>query len=272
MSTYSAMPTLFYLTSYLKKLKMRKIFLALFLIVLSNNTFAQSSLISAEKLAKLYPTQKIVSRYHNNWTQKYYPKRIQEFKNKPLEFGEIVFIGNSITEGGGDWSARFGLNHIRNRGIAGDVTDGVLKRLNEIVYSKPKAVFILIGINDLFSLHYKEDNPALKYDKVVPSPEYVAENILKIAKLIHRKSPETKIYVRTLLPSRREYLREDILLINKMIKKNEDKGYYEVIDLHAEFADADGELPKELTKDGVHLNEKGYEKWVDFEKPIIEGL
>lgn len=251
---------------------MKKIFLVLFLIVMSNSTYGQSSPLTAEKLTKLYPTKKIVSLYHNDWTQKYYPKRIQEFKKKPLDFGEIVFIGNSITEGGHDWSARFGLEHIRNRGIAGDVTDGVLKRLDEIIYFKPKAVFILIGINDLFSLHYNEDNRSLKYDKIVPSPQYIAKNIFKIAKIIHRKSPDTKIYVRTLLPSRREYIKEDILAVNKMIKKNQAKGYYEVIDLYAQFVDEYGELPKELTNDGVHLNDKGYAKWINFEKPIIERL
>lgn len=251
---------------------MKKLFLALFLIVLSINTFGQSSQLSTKELAKLFPTKKVVSRYHNNWTQKYYAKRIQEFKKEPLEFGEIVFIGNSITEGGLDWSEKFGIGHIRNRGIAGDVTDGVMKRLNEITYFKPKAVFILIGINDLFSLHHEEDNPALNYDKVVQSPEYIGKNILKIAKIIHRKSPVTKIYVRTLLPTRREYLKEDILLVNKMIRKNEVKDYYEVIDFYAQFVDTKGELIKQLTKDGVHLNPKGYEKWVNFEKPIIEGL
>lgn len=187
---------------------MKKIFLLLFLIALSINTFGQLSQHETTKVGKLYPTKSVVSRYHNNWTQKHYPKRIQEFIKNPLESGEIVFIGNSITEGGQDWSKRFGLDHIRNRGIAGDVTDGVLKRLDEIVYFNPKAVFLLIGINDLFSFHHNEDNSNLKYDKVVPSPEYVGKNILKIAKIIHHKSPETKIYVRTLLPTRREYLKK----------------------------------------------------------------
>ncbi|MFG6687853.1 GDSL-type esterase/lipase family protein [Mariniflexile sp. HNIBRBA6329] len=251
---------------------MKKIFLVLILIAFSNNTFGQSSQHSTKELGRLFPTKKVVSRYHNNWTQTYYPKRIAEFKKEPLEFGEIVFIGNSITEGGLDWSEKFSVGHIRNRGIAGDVTDGVLKRLNEITYFKPKAVLILIGINDLFSLNNEEDNPALTYDKVVPTPEYVGQNILKIAKIIHRKSPLTKIYVRTLLPTRRAYMKEDILIVNKIIKKNEFKGYYEVIDLYAEFVDSKGELIKDLTKDGVHLNDKGYETWVNFEKPIIEGL
>jgi len=245
---------------------------AIFLIVVSTNTFGQSSPLSDKELAKLYPTKEIVSHYHNNWAQKYYPKRIKDFKKEPLEFGEIVFIGNSITEAGLDWSAKFGIAHIRNRGIAGDVTDGVMQRLNEITYFKPKAVFILIGINDLFSLHHDEDNPGLKYDKVVQSSRYINKNILKITKIIHRKSPVTKIYVRTLLPTRRKYLTEDILAVNTMIKKYEAKGYYEVIDLYTQFVDNKGELMEDLTKDGVHLNDKGYKKWVDFEKPIMERL
>lgn len=251
---------------------MKKKILVLFFIALSMNTFGQLSQDGTTNKKKLYPTNSVVSRYHNNWTEKHYPKRIQEFIKNPLEAGEIVFIGNSITEGGQDWSKKFGLDHIRNRGIAGDVTDGVLKRLDEIVHFKPKAVFLLIGINDLFSFHHKEGNPSLKYDKVVPSAEYVGKNILKIAKIIHHQSPDTKIYVRTLLPTRREYLKKDILLVNEMIKKNEAKGYYGVIDLYSQFVDANGELTKELTKDGVHLNDKGYEKWVGFEKNIIERL
>jgi len=115
-----------------------------------------------------------------------------------------------------DWRGKFGIEHIHNRGIAGDLTDGVMKRLREITYFKPRAVFILIGINDLFSLHHQEDNPDLKYDKIVPSPEYVGKNILKIIKIIHHRSPNTKIYVSTLLPTRRVYLQKDILSVNKI--------------------------------------------------------
>jgi lysophospholipase L1-like esterase len=95
---------------------------------------------------------------------------------------------------------------------------------------------------------------------------------LKIAKLIHNKSPETKIYVQTVLPTRREYLKEDVLSVNKIIKKNEAKGYYNVIDLYSQFVDSNGDLIKELTVDGVHLSDKGYQKWVEIEKSLIEGL
>ncbi|HKJ41817.1 MAG TPA: GDSL-type esterase/lipase family protein [Sunxiuqinia sp.] len=249
---------------------MKKTLFFLIAIVISFNAIGQSKQLTAKEKDKLYP--KTVSRYQNDWTQKHYPQRIKAFKNDPLEFGDIVFIGNSITEKGRDWSKKFGMPHIRNRGISGDVTDGVLKRLDEIVYFKPKAVFILIGINDLFAIHHQEAGGRFKYDKIVPSTDYVGKNILKITKVIHHKSPETKIYVSTLLPTRRDYLKEDILKVNQLIKKDEAKGYYKVIDLYTQFVDANGDMEKELTVDGVHPSEKGYEKWVEFEKPILEGL
>ena len=251
---------------------MKRTLFFLITIVICISTSAQSTELSAKQKEKFYPSGKIVSRYHNDWTQTYFPKRISLFMNDPLEFGDIVFLGNSLTEGGGDWSAKFGVDHVRNRGIAGDVTDGVLRRLDEIVYFKARAVFLLIGINDLSSIHHEDEGDRFKYIKVVPSTEYIGNNILKIAKAIHRKSPETKIYVQTLLPSRREYMKEDILEVNEWIRSYESKGYYEVIDLFAQFVDENGDMQEDLTTDGIHLTEKGYELWVKIEKPVVEGL
>ncbi|MCR8666802.1 GDSL-type esterase/lipase family protein [Aestuariibaculum sp. M13] len=231
---------------------------------------AQSNLNkSFNYINKLYPNREITSKYHNNWTQEHYKQRIKHFKSNPLKFGNIVFLGNSITEQGRDWNEKFNSVGINNRGIAGDVTDGVLKRLDEITYYKPKTVFILIGINDLFSLHYEDTDKRFKYIKMVPSTKYIAKNILKISKEIRRKSSETIIYVRTILPTRRSFLKDDIITTNNFIKAFESKGVYKVIDLYSEFVDSNGDLIKELTTDGVHLNEDGYEKWSAFEKTLI---
>ncbi|GAA4306987.1 GDSL-type esterase/lipase family protein [Aestuariibaculum suncheonense] len=245
----------------------QKILFIIFVIIVFSCSFSQDI-----ETSNLYPSKNIISQYHNNWTQTHYKQRINHFKNNPLKLSEIVFIGNSITEQGKDWNGKFKSSAIRNRGIAGDVTDGVLKRLEEITYYQPKAVFILIGINDLFSLHYEDTDKRFKYIKHVPSTKYIAKNILKISKNIHRKSPKTLIYVRTVLPTRRDYLKTDIVTTNKYIKDYENKGYYRVIDLYSEFIDSNGDLIKELTKDGVHLNAKGYAKWSSFEQPLINTL
>ncbi len=245
------------------------LFISLLFSVLS---YGQSNELTDKEKLKLYPDKEKVSPFHNDWTQNNYPKRIDLFRDNPLEKGDIVFIGNSITQQGADWSEKFGIAHIRNRGIAGDVTDGVLMRLDEVVFFQPKAVFILIGINDLFSLHYEDGDKRFSYKKLVPSTKYVANNIVKIARIIQRKSPNTKIFVRTVLPTRRDFLKDDIVSLNELIRKNESRGYYTLIDLYHQFVDDNGDMMKELTKDGVHLNEDGYENWVKFEKLILESL
>lgn len=213
-----------------------------------------------KKLEELYPPENTLIEYHSDWTKNHYKQRIQEFKEAPLSFGDIVFIGNSITEGGKDWGAKFGVPNVKNRGISGDVTDGVLKRLGEITYIKPKAVFLLIGINDLFNLHHQ---------KQIPSPEYVGNNILKIVSFLHHKTPRTKIYVQTILPTSEEYMKEYISTVNSMIQAYEKEGKYKVIDLHSAFLNKQGLLKKELTYDGTHLNEKGYAVWVDKVKSFV---
>ncbi|GGF71594.1 GDSL-type esterase/lipase family protein [Wenyingzhuangia marina] len=238
-----------------------------FITTVCTSLFAQENNTTP---SDLFPSEKVVTRYHNDWTIKNYQSRIATFEKDVPEFGDVFFIGNSITQQGNDWNEKFELNHIKNRGIAGDVTDGVIARLNEIVYYKPKAVFILIGINDLFNLHHDVDNSHnLKYDKIIPSAKYVGKNIIKISKIIHEKSPNTKIFVRTVLPTTRSFLKDEILEINKMIKKGAHKGFYSVVDLYSVFVDESGFMQKELTKDGVHLNDKGYQQWVAFEKPIL---
>jgi hypothetical protein len=99
----------------------------------------------------LYPSLNLIIPYHSDFTKIHYPERIIAFKKDPLKIGDIVFLGNSLTEQGGDWSRRFNTPTVKNRGIAGDFTYGVLQRINEIWYYKPTSVFIMIGINDMFN-------------------------------------------------------------------------------------------------------------------------
>lgn len=120
---------------------------------------------------------------------------------------------------------RFNNSRLKNRGIAGDVTAGVLNRLAEIYYYKPKKVFLKIGINDLFRAEL--------------TPEYVANNIQKIVNKIHLESPKTKIYVQTILPtSNNTALKSKIAATNTIIKSSIQTNYYQVIDLYTLFADA----------------------------------
>ena len=224
--------------------------------------FCMSSCINNVSIDHLYPSEYLIIENHDDWGEGNYKKVIKEFKSNPLNYNDVVFLGNSITQGGKDWSKRLNYPNIKNRGIGGDVTDGVLARIDEIVYFKPKAVFLLIGINDLWN-NGSPDNP---------SAEYIGNNIIKIAQVISAKAPKTKVYVQTVLPIDKEIYKNSILKVNEIIEANEKENAYEIIDLYSIFATENGLIKKELSSDGIHLNEKGYNTWVEFIKPIVYSL
>ncbi|GAA4895869.1 SGNH/GDSL hydrolase family protein [Flaviramulus aquimarinus] len=204
----------------------------------------------------IYPDSNIVISTHTDFTRSHYPKRIKAFKENPLNVNEIVFLGNSITEQGGDWGIRVNNSKARNRGISGDTTEGVLGRLAEIIYFKPKNVFILIGINDLF----RDDMTA----------SMVFNNILSIVNQIHDGSAETKIYVQTILPTTTSNIKEKIQLTNQMLDKSESDQPYELIQLYTHFVTEENAMNMEMSVDGVHLNENGYNLWVKNIKNLID--
>lgn len=206
---------------------------------------------------QLYPSPDLLIPTHNEFTRKNYPRKIKAFKSDPLQLHDIVFLGNSITQQGGNWGKRLNNDAIKNRGIAGDVTDGVLQRLGEINFVKPAAVFIEIGINDLFN------------SKI--SPERTSAHILKIAQDIKSENPETIVVVQTIFPTGQPDMVERIRKTNDQIKLYAKKGQFRLMDTHQLFADHHDLMKKEFTTDGVHLNEAGYSLWVKkLERYFVE--
>src|SRR5690606_26918692 len=98
-----------------------------------------------------------------------------------------------------------------NRGIGGDITFGVLKRLGDITDRQPSKVFILLGINDI--------------GKDIPIA-VIADNYLKIVREIQRKCPQAKIFVQSVLPVNPTIMgfpqhydkKEKILELNELLK------------------------------------------------------
>jgi len=99
--------------------------------------------------------------------------------------GRVVFLGNSITEYG-DWKKLLNDTTVINRGIAADNTFGVLERLEDVIALQPKRLFIEIGINDIA--------------QNIPT-EIIVRNILSIVERVTMRSPVTKIYVLSILPT-----------------------------------------------------------------------
>ena len=246
-------------------------------------TFNFTNCYNPNNLDHLYPDSTITIKYQDDYQVGDFHRRIKEFKRNPIGPNKIVFIGNSITYGLRRWDNKLEANNIVNRGISGDFSEGIQKRLDEIIYYKPLAVFILIGINDFF-----RDSTVSIY----VTPSYVTKNIIAAAEKIKKGSPKSKIYLQTILPintahnlmSRPEdirhyyyYLNEDytpslnqqINQTNKIIREN---GLFEVVDLHSIFLDGEGELNLKYSDDGLHLNEAGYDHWMNEIKQLVDGI
>lgn len=195
----------------------------------------------------------------NRAMKAYYYHKKEHFETLPNTPNEIIFLGNSITDGA-EWFELFGGNpNIKNRGIGGDDTDGVLERLSEVTSSQPKKVFVMIGTNDL------------AFGKTV---EHVAENHRRIIDRIKKESPTTKIYMQSVLPvdDAIHYTRPNasMLEINKRLKAYCEETGVTYIDLVPLFIDSKGKLSKEYSGDGLHVNGKGYLKWVEAIRKFVE--
>jgi lysophospholipase L1-like esterase len=218
-------------------------------IILTGILFLQLVSASAQTT-----TQAIDSNFNNS----YYQGRMELFNSLPVEKNAIVFLGNSITERGA-WSELLPGKAVLNRGIGGDITFGVLARLNEIVKSSPKKLFLLIGINDL--------------SRGIPT-DIILRNYEKIINQVKQRSPSTKIYVQSVLPLNDAVLQYDylknkkqlILKLNDGIKTIATRMKVSYIDLHPVFADTNGNLKNGLTDDGIHLKPAAYVLWVDYLK------
>jgi lysophospholipase L1-like esterase len=188
----------------------------------------------------------------------HYPQRIAKFQSEPIVPGRTVFLGNSITEIG-PWAQLTGDSTVVNRGIGGDITYGVLKRLDDVIARRPGKVFLLIGINDI--------------GKDIPDT-VIADNIRRIVTTILQGSPETKIYVQSILPLNpdvknfpQHYNKEEhVLRVNAMLPGVLASVKCTFVNIFPLLLDDKQRLDARYTLDGLHVNQKGYAIWVDFLK------
>ncbi len=198
----------------------------------------------------------------DEWTKAlkaYYYHKKEHFETLPNTPNEIIFLGNSITDGA-EWFELFGGNpNIKNRGIGGDDTDGVLARLSEVTESNPDKVFVMIGTNDLAT---------------GKSVDYISENHKKIIMRIQSESPTSKIYMQSILPVDEAIHttrpNKSMLELNRRLKDLCTQYNTKYLEMAPLFMDQSGKLDKKYSLDGLHLNGAGYLKWVEFVKPYVE--
>ncbi|WP_428562043.1 MAG: GDSL-type esterase/lipase family protein [Solidesulfovibrio sp. DCME] len=158
-------------------------------------------------------------------------------------WAKTVFLGGSQTAG---WKYVGGFSEVVNKAAVSNTTTKILKSLNSVIALKPEKVFILEGINEIWS----------------PNAS-ILSRYREILRRIHQGSPKTVVFVQSVLPvvNRPDLSNDKIRELNDGLRAlcAELPGCV-YIDLFGHFAVA-GALNESLTTDGVHLRPDGYKLW-----------
>lgn len=188
--------------------------------------------------------------------EKHQSRLVSSFEAFPLVPDDIVFLGDSITEGG-PWEELFPDLRVRNRGIGGDTSDGVLARLEQITRATPAKVFLLIGTNDL--------------QRGASEAEIVAD-ITEILDRLKQETPDTEVYLQSVLPRAPSY-RAAVEALNARLAEVALERGSAWVDLYPAFLDPEtGGIRAELSNDELHLLGPGYALWREqIEIPVRAG-
>jgi lysophospholipase L1-like esterase len=172
---------------------------------------------------------------------------------------DVVMLGDSLTDRGEWWELLE--RPVANRGIAGDTIAGVAARLDDVVALAPRAVFVLIGVNDLLE---------------GAAPEAMAERHARLIAELRRRLPRARIVVESLLPIREALVALDeplasaaVVRANQLCRLGALSAGADWLDLTPVLADAAGELDARYSSDGLHLSAAGYRAWAAALRPYL---
>jgi len=182
---------------------------------------------------------------------------LEHFRDANLKLGppvpgqdRVVFMGDSITEG---WhlDVSFPGKPFINRGISGQTTPQMLVRFRQdVINLKPKVVVILAGTNDV-----AENTGPM-------TPEQTEGNLVSMAQLARVNG--IKVVLCSIPPSTEFWWHRGmeptpkIAALNDWIKNYAAQHHYVYVDFYDAMKDAQGGLPANLSRDGVHPLPAGY--------------
>lgn len=199
----------------------------------------------------------------------YYSNRNSLFELLHTDVNGVYFVGDSITNLC-EWHEVLNMANVRNRGISGDTTSGILNRIDNVVNNSPSKVFLMCGINDIQGRVPMDDS---------------LKNISAIIAKISLKAPKSRVFIMSVLPVNvrkyKQYTMPDHLGIH-MPEANEVKALNESVSKIVSNLNNDNisyldlyklrndkyELLEDYTYDGIHLNGKGMIEWA----ATIRGL
>ena len=133
-------------------------------------------------------------------------------------------------------------------GYWGENVDGMLRRVEQVKCVKPEKVFFMCGVNSI--RYYSDDEFIGKYETIIDS--------------IYRALPNVNLYVMNILPecdweAGSSSMNERIRQRNKYISDCCSRKGIKIVDLYPIMADEMGNLKPEVSLDGLHLNDVGYD-------------
>lgn len=182
--------------------------------------------------------------------------RLDNERTQPVSEGEdrVVFMGDSITDGWGrQYGKWFPAKPYINRGISGQTTPQMLIRFRpDVIALRPKVVVILAGTNDTAG----NTGPM--------TLEEIEGNLMSMAELA--KANGIRVVMSSVMPVS-DYIRpqtgrrppEKIIALNTWMKKYATEKGHVYLDYYSAMLDDQKLFKKDLTYDGLHPNDAGYE-------------
>ena len=176
---------------------------------------------------------------------------------------DLLLIGDSVT---GGWNedkrlsylqAYCGSSKIMNLGVGGDMVQNVLWRLGngELEHIKPKAIMLLIGINNTGK----------------DTPEEISNGIQAVLQLIKQKQPQAKVLLLGIFPPDIPSVKDRVTKTNQLISKFDDGKNVRFLDIGEKLAPG-GVISQTVYNGPIHLKSPGYEIWAEAVKPMVLEL
>lgn len=226
-----------------------KLILFLFAVAIAGSASAE---VTTDSLVAIQKKNK----YTELWGQ-----RASLYNKLGCDSTSIVMLGNSLTHGA-EWAELLGNTKMLNRGINGDIIQGIKERIDAIVDGQPAKIFLMSGTNDV-SHNLSADSIATAMGELID--------------IIRARSPRTRLYVQSLLPCNNSFGRYKAMTGKEQLIRDvnallpaivESKGAT-WIDLYPLFCDSEGNLDVRLTNDGLHLLPEGYAIWIEAIRPYV---
>jgi lysophospholipase L1-like esterase len=145
-----------------------------------------------------------------------------------------------------------------NQGISGEVSNGLLQRLDIFDNTQPATILVMVGINDLIR---------------GISDEEILNNYQQIITYLQKKHPQSQIIIQSILPHGAEQVTWEgknkllavpnsrIRSLNKELEKIAMQQKVKYLNLHPLFTNKKGDMRREFSSDGLHLSPPGYLIW-----------